>query len=51
VGEGNTWDVIAQLFDTAYRKHGFQHIPETPIPSTFRRPGLSQLSLFDAPPS
>lgn len=51
VGEGNTWDVIAQLFDSAYRKHGYQNIPDTPIPSTFRRPGLTQLSLFDAPPS
>jgi DNA repair photolyase len=51
VGEGKTWDVIAQLFDSTYRKLGFQNIPETPIPSTFRRPGLTQLSLFDAPPS
>ena len=51
VGEGKTWDVIAQLFDTAYRKHGFHHIPDTPIPSTFRRPGQTQLSLFDVPPA
>lgn len=48
-GEGKTWDVIAQLFDTAYRKHGFHHFPDIPIPFTFRRPG--QLSLFDDPPS
>lgn len=46
VGEGKTWDVIAQLFDTAYRKYGFQNIPDTPILSTFRRPGLTQLSLW-----
>ena len=51
VGEGKTWEVIAQLFDTAYRKYGFHHIPDTPIPATFRRPGLTQLSLFEAPPA
>ncbi|MDR4459405.1 MAG: PA0069 family radical SAM protein [Nitrospirales bacterium] len=51
VGKGSTWDVIAQLFETASRKHGFSNSPDTPIPSTFRRPGPTQLSLFKNPPS
>lgn len=46
VGEGRTWDVITQLFDTAYRKYGFPDIPDSPIPRTFSRPGPNQLSLF-----
>jgi DNA repair photolyase len=46
-GEGKTWDVIEQLFDTAYRKHGFHLDPDTPLPSTFRRPGPAQLSLWE----
>ena len=49
VGEGKTWEVIEQLFETAYRKYGFQSSPEAPLPTTFRRPGLTQLSLFDHP--
>jgi DNA repair photolyase len=48
-GEGKTWDVIAQLFETAYRKYGFQALPKAPLPTTFRRPGLTQLSLFEGP--
>lgn len=47
VGEGKTWDVIEQLFETASRKHGFQDTPDTPISSTFRRPGPTQLSLWE----
>ncbi len=45
-GQGKTWDVISQLFEQAYRKHGFPAVPEVPIPVTFRRPGVTQLSLF-----
>jgi len=45
-GQGITWEVIAQLFEQAYRKCGFPTIPETPIPATFQRPGPTQLSLF-----
>jgi DNA repair photolyase len=45
VGEGKTWEVIAQLFDIAYRKHGFHRERDAPIPSTFRRPEAAQLSL------
>lgn len=50
-GEGKTWDVIAQLFDTAYRKQGFQQEPDMPVPDTFRRPGPVQLPLFEMPPT
>ena len=46
VGKGNTWEVIEQLFETAFRKNGFHHQAKDSIPSTFRRPGLTQLSLF-----
>ena len=45
-GEGPAWQVIAQLFETAYRKYGFSDKPDLPIPATFCRPGPVQLSLF-----
>ena len=45
-GEGHTWDIITQLFETAYRKHGFSDLPNVPIPDTFCRPGPVQLTLF-----
>ena len=45
-GEGHRWDIITQLFETAYRKQGFPDIPDLPIPATFCRPGPVQLSLF-----
>ena len=48
VGEGKTWNVIEQLFDTSSKKHGFQDIPDIPIPPTFRRPGPTQLSLWES---
>ena len=46
-GQGTTWKVIEQLFETSYRKAGFPTSSETPIPSTFQRPGPIQTSLFD----
>ena len=45
-GQGTTWEVIAQLFEQAYRKFGFPTVPETPIPASFKRPGPAQLTLF-----
>ncbi len=46
-GTGKTWYVIQQLFEHTYRKLGFPTVSEVPIPKSFRRPGSSQLSLFD----
>jgi hypothetical protein len=45
-GQGVYGDMLAQLFATAKEKAGFSHIPEEPIPSTFRRPAPRQTSLF-----
>ena len=45
-GQGQTWEMISRLFDTAYRKQGFPKSPDLPIPDTFCRPGPVQLSLF-----
>lgn len=45
-GVGQTWAIIEQLFDIAYRKQGFPDIPDDPIPDTFSRPGPAQMSLF-----
>lgn len=51
VGEGPTWEVIARLFETSYRKHGFHTLSDHPVPRTFCRPGPAQLSLFNEPPT
>ncbi|MDR4495699.1 MAG: PA0069 family radical SAM protein [Nitrospirales bacterium] len=45
-GVGQTWTIIEQLFDIAYRKQGFPDIPDVPVPDTFCRPGPVQLPLF-----
>ena len=45
-GEGVYWDMIEQLFSMAKRRAGFAGEDASTIPSTFRRPGREQASLF-----
>jgi DNA repair photolyase len=46
-GKGVYWDMIEQLFHSARRRAGFTEDDRTPVPNTFRRPGVEQVSLFD----
>lgn len=48
-GQGVTWKSIEQLFVLNYRKAGFQLVQDEPVPSTFTRPGPSQMPLFPTP--
>jgi DNA repair photolyase len=45
-GEGPYWAMIEQLFEVSKRKAGFLALPDERVPSTFRRPGVEQASLF-----
>lgn len=45
-GQGAYAEMLAQLFASAKNKAGFSEAPETPLPSTFRRPAPRQTSLF-----
>ncbi|MGH7228959.1 MAG: PA0069 family radical SAM protein, partial [Nitrospiraceae bacterium] len=45
-GGGTYWQMIEQLFEMGRRKAGFPEEKTRPIPNTFRRPGLEQVSLF-----
>ena len=45
-GTGTYWTMIEQLFDVARRKAGFADEETSPIPMTFRRPGVEQGVLF-----
>ncbi len=45
-GQGPTWQVISELFEQTYKRLGFPTIAESPVPTTFKRPGPTQLALF-----
>ncbi|HJU05336.1 MAG TPA: PA0069 family radical SAM protein [Nitrospiraceae bacterium] len=45
-GEGPHWQLIEQLFKVSRRKAGFPEREEGTVPSSFRRPGLEQTTLF-----
>lgn len=45
-GQGTYWQMVEQLFELAKRKAGFSDESIKPIPSSFRRPGLEQGTLF-----
>jgi DNA repair photolyase len=45
-GEGPYWAMIEKLFEMAKRKASFPVLPDERVPSTFRRPGTEQTSLF-----
>ncbi len=45
-GQGTYGEMLEQLFLTARRKAGFPEEPESPMPSTFRRPHPQQTRLF-----
>jgi DNA repair photolyase len=45
-GAGPYWAMIEQLFELAKRKAGFPVPSDGKVPSTFRRPGIEQTSLF-----
>ena len=48
-GRGSSWQAIKQLFDLSFRKEGFQRFDQgEPIPSTFSRPPVAQLTLFSS---
>ena len=45
-GQGPHWRLIEQLFEVSRRKAGFPPEDDRPVPDTFRRPGVEQMSLF-----
>lgn len=45
-GHGHYWSMIEQLFEAGRRKAGFPPERDEPIPQTFRRPGVEQMTLF-----
>jgi len=45
-GKGTYWEMIEQLFEVGRRRAGFPEKDEQPIPDTFRRPGMEQMTLF-----
>jgi hypothetical protein len=45
-GAGPYWAMIEQLFEVSKRKAGFPMLSDETVPSTFRRPGIEQTSLF-----
>ena len=45
-GGGPYWTMIEQLFAVAKRKTGFPALCDETVPSTFRRPGTEQTTLF-----
>ncbi len=45
-GTGTYWELLERLFEVTKRKAGFPALEERAIPTTFRRPGLEQATLF-----
>jgi DNA repair photolyase len=45
-GMGTYWGMLEQLFDVTKRKAGFPALEDEIVPTTFRRPGLEQTTLF-----